>query len=81
MMLQAVPLCVEWVDVPVGREAGKGAGGNYVAVGTMDPTIEIFNLDVVDNMFPDAILGEEPEESLMTERATRKKKKSIVEAG
>ena len=75
MMLQAVPLCVEWIDIPVGPQAGKSENGNYVAVGTMDPLIEIFNLDVVDNMFPDAILGEGPQDMLGTDSTKAKKKK------
>lgn len=32
--------------------------GNYAAVGTFDPEIEIWDLDTVDAMYPDAILGE-----------------------
>ena len=34
-----------------------GKKGNYVAVATMDPEIEIWNLDVLDGLYPDAILG------------------------
>ncbi|OAV94649.1 hypothetical protein PTTG_05147 [Puccinia triticina 1-1 BBBD Race 1] len=43
LLLPAMPLCLE-----------KGC---LVAVGTMDPEIEIWNLDVVDGLYPDAILG------------------------
>src|SRR5271156_5164058 len=49
IMLEAVPLCLEWLDVPVGKDVGKKERGSYVAVGTMKPEIEIFNLDVVDS--------------------------------
>ncbi|KAA1476216.1 WD40 repeat-like protein [Dentipellis sp. KUC8613] len=31
--------------------------GNYIAVGTLDPEIEIWSLDVVDAIYPDAVLG------------------------
>ena len=75
MMLQAVPLCVEWIDISVGQDAGERQKGNYAAVGTMDPAIEIFNLDIVDNMFPDAILGEQPEDTLESDPTKKKKKK------
>lgn len=66
IMLPAIPLCVEWLDVPV-HQAGpnkptpppldKDSRGNFCAIGTMDPDIEIWDLDVVDCMFPNAILG------------------------
>jgi periodic tryptophan protein 1 len=63
IMLPAIPLCVEWIDIPVGKGAESRTNGNFVAVGTMSPEIEIWDLDVVDNMYPNAILGQEPEES------------------
>lgn len=31
--------------------------GNYIAVGTLDPEIEIWSLDVMDSMYPDMVLG------------------------
>lgn len=60
IMLPAVPLCVEWINFPVGNAAGKRSEGNFVAVGTMSPEIEVWDLDVVDSMYPNAILGQEP---------------------
>jgi periodic tryptophan protein 1 len=77
IMLPAVPLCVEWVDVPVGKDAGKRPNGNFVAVGTMAPEIEVWDLDIVDNMYPNAILGQAAEATQDTNgRFDRKKKKS-----
>lgn len=83
IMLPAIPLCVEWIDVPVGKDAGSRANGNFVAVGTMSPEIEIWDLDVVDSMYPNAILGQEPEVTSETNGATdekKKKKKKKVKA-
>ncbi|KAH7162981.1 WD40-repeat-containing domain protein [Dactylonectria estremocensis] len=59
IMLPAIPLCVEWIDMPVSK-AGveKDATGNFVAIGTMDPDIEVWDLDTIDCMYPNAILGQ-----------------------
>src|ERR1700744_5589861 len=68
IMLPAVPLCVEWINVPVGKGSESRSEGNFVAIGTMNPEIEIWDLDVVDSMYPNAILGQEPEEQPDTEQ-------------
>jgi len=59
IMLPAIPLCVEWLDIPVGKSnAQKDSRANFVAVGTFDPDIEIWDLDTIDCMYPNAILGQ-----------------------
>lgn len=76
IMLPAIPLCVEWLDLPVGKPAGdQDARGNYVAVGTMDPDIEIWDLDTVDCMYPNAILGQGGEGNKEAADPDKKKKK------
>lgn len=65
LLLPAMPLCLEWLDFCPGKTAGDGARGNYIAVGTLDPEIEIWSLDVVDGLYPDAILGPPPKDSLL----------------
>lgn len=63
LMLPSFPLCLEWLDYrPAGVQSADqnstaGAAGNYIAVGTMDPEIEIWSMDVVEGLFPDALLG------------------------
>ncbi|KAL4261278.1 Periodic tryptophan protein 1 [Pleurotus pulmonarius] len=67
LMLPNFPLCLEWLDFPPApistpSHAQPKANelrqmGNYIAVGTLDPEIEIWSLDVVDPMYPDSILG------------------------
>lgn len=57
IMLPAFPLCLEWLDFRVGRKSAMNGPGNYVAVGTFDPEIEIWDLDTIDNMYPDVVLG------------------------
>ncbi|KAI8055815.1 WD40-repeat-containing domain protein [Syncephalis plumigaleata] len=59
VMLPSFPLCVEWLDFRAGRRAEEGGNGNYVAIGTFEPEIEIWDLDTIDSMYPDAILGNE----------------------
>lgn len=81
IMLPAIPLAVEWIDLPVGKgEAGNEAKGNFVAIGTMEPDIEIWNLDVVDSMYPDAILGQGAEVAESADKPKKKKKKKAKKA-
>lgn len=81
IMLPAIPLAVEWLDVPAGKaNTGSDAKGNFVAVATMDPDIELWNLDVVDSMYPDAILGQGGEDQGDTAKPKKKKKKKSKKA-
>lgn len=65
LMLPNFPLCLEWLDFPPTTSstsashaaASHAQFGNFIAVGTLDPEIEIWSLDVVDPMYPDALLG------------------------
>lgn len=76
IMLPAIPLCVEWLDLPVGKSTvDQDVRGNYAAVGTMDPDIEIWDLDIVDCMYPNAILGLGGEGSKEAPDLDKKKKK------
>jgi periodic tryptophan protein 1 len=50
-----LPLCVEWMDFD---PRAPESFGSFVAVGAMNnPSIEIWNLDVIDVLEPVAILG------------------------
>ncbi|KAF8440360.1 transductin family protein/WD-40 repeat family protein [Boletus edulis BED1] len=62
VMLPNFPLCLEWLDFPPASASSAAADGtakrgNYVAVGTLDPEIEIWSLDVIESMYPDMVLG------------------------
>ena len=86
IMLPAIPLCVEWLDLPVGKDVNvvdPDSKGNYVAVGTFDPDIEIWDLDTVDSMYPNAILGQggedvksDPAQDLKKKKKRKKSKKA-----
>ncbi|KIV86800.1 hypothetical protein PV11_02388 [Exophiala sideris] len=89
IMLPAIPLCVEWINHPVGKDSEKRKEGSFVAVGTMSPEIEVWDLDVVDSMYPTAILGQEIDgpaegeangESTKKQKSKKKKKKPKANA-
>nr|CDI51241.1 related to WD repeat protein PWP1 [Melanopsichium pennsylvanicum 4] len=89
LMLPSFPLCLEWLDYSPARSIPASAadqnttdaiaartGANFIAVGTMDPEIEIWSMDVVDGMYPDAILGRKSEtDQLNAALGTGKKKR------
>ncbi|KAL1633184.1 rRNA-processing protein [Neofusicoccum ribis] len=81
IMLPAIPLTVEWLNTPVGKgPIEEDSRGNFVAVGTMDPDIEIWDLDIVDCMYPNAILGQGAEDMPNGEKPKKKKKKKSKKA-
>lgn len=65
LMLPNFPLCLEWLDFPPMASSSNTDAppaptkqfGNYIAVGTLDPEIEVWSLDVVEAMYPDIVLG------------------------
>ncbi|KAG9003066.1 hypothetical protein FRB90_011254 [Tulasnella sp. 427] len=58
ILLPSFPVCLEWLDYPPSSSTSETKTGNYIAVGTLDPDIEIWSLDVIESMFPDALLGD-----------------------
>lgn len=67
-MIPSFPLCVEWLS------PFEGEKGNFVAVGTFEPEIEIWDLDVLDSVYPTAVLGS-------AGKKDKKKKKKDASAG
>ncbi|KAH9998870.1 WD40 repeat-like protein [Russula compacta] len=68
LLLSSMPLCLEWLDYPVSSTAfametdddpasSPSQFGNYIAIGTMDPEIEIFSVDLLESVYPDVVLG------------------------
>ncbi|KAI5286534.1 hypothetical protein KEM52_001962 [Ascosphaera acerosa] len=81
IMLPAIPLCLEWLDHPIHAygqqdQSGERPFGNYVAIGTMEPDIEIWDLDVVDSMYPNAILGDPTRQDSAFSAPSSKKKRA-----
>ena len=53
--LDSFPLCLEWLSFdPCAEEKS----GNYIAVGTMEPEIQVWDLDVIDTVEPVFSLGQ-----------------------
>jgi periodic tryptophan protein 1 len=76
--LPEFPLCLAWMDCPPFQaDGGQLAVGNYVAVGSFDPAIEIWNLDVLDPLEPTAVLGGVVDE----QKVLTKKKKGAKKKG
>jgi len=81
IMLPAIPLCVEWLDIPVSKPSvEKDSVGNFVAIGTFDPDIEIWDLDTVDCMYPNAILGQGGATASDKKKGGKKKKSKSKKA-
>ncbi|PPQ68646.1 hypothetical protein CVT26_002930 [Gymnopilus dilepis] len=85
LMLPNFPLCLEWLDFPPASSSSSpsvavpnnSGFGNYIAVGTLDPEIEIWSLDVLEAMYPASILGrpDETKAHVPVPSGTGKKKK------
>ena len=56
LMLPSFPLCLEWIDFPFSGN-GDGEKGNFVAVGSFEKQIEIWNLDILDMVYPTITLN------------------------
>ncbi|KAF3640446.1 putative protein TPX2-like [Capsicum annuum] len=53
IIIPAFPLCTAWLDCPI----KGGERGNFIAVGSMEPAIEIWDIDIIDEVQPSIILG------------------------
>ncbi|KAF9519677.1 hypothetical protein BS47DRAFT_1374991 [Hydnum rufescens UP504] len=83
LMLPSFPLCLEWLDyAPSVTAESSTKTGNYIAVGTFDPEIEIWSLDTIDGLYPDGILGrpDKSREHVPTPLGTGKKKRKKEKA-
>ncbi|KAL0391007.1 UNVERIFIED_CONTAM: putative WD repeat-containing protein C17D11.16 [Sesamum calycinum] len=67
IVIPAFPLCTAWLDCPL----KGGERGNFIAVGSMEPAIEIWDLDIMDEVQPSATLGG------IIEKKKKGKKKSV----
>jgi len=72
--LPAFPLSIAWMNCPpyplTQDESGNAipTSGSFIAVGTFNPAIEIWNLDVIDALEPSAMLGGEAQKKKEEEK-------------
>ncbi|KAN0044562.1 hypothetical protein ACTA71_006080 [Dictyostelium dimigraforme] len=59
IILSSYPLALAWMDQNPIKAQEKGS---FIAIGTFEPSIEIWDLDVVDNLIPTVILGGKEED-------------------
>lgn len=89
VLLPAFPLCVAWLDCD---PRGSTDRRNLVAIGTLEPAIEIWDLDVVDEVEPLVCLGglavapepsapEAGESQADKKKKNKKKKKKAAKPG
>ncbi|KAG0498411.1 hypothetical protein HPP92_003102 [Vanilla planifolia] len=68
IILPSFPLCLAWLDCNL----KSGDKGNFLAVGSMEPAIEIWDLDLIDEVQPFVVLGG------VSKKKNKGKKKTIV---
>lgn len=77
IIIPEFPLCTAWLDCPL----KGGEKGNFVAIGSKDtPTIEIWDLDVRDEVLPCIQLGG-IEEMIVSKKKKSKKQKPKFKEG
>lgn len=78
ILLPDFPLCLAWLDCPPCQSAPgeQKSVGSYVAVGTFEPAIEIWNLDVLDPVEPSAVLGGEDTSKSKAKKSGKSSKSS-----
>lgn len=69
ILIPAYPLCTAWLDCPL----KGGEKGNFIAVGSMEPFIEIWDLDTVNEVQPVLVLG-----GIAEKKKNKKGKKTSV---
>jgi periodic tryptophan protein 1 len=70
-----MPICIEWLDFDPTITEQANSKVNYIAVGTLNPWIDIWDLDLMDSLEPEFTLGYNYESENEDETSTKKKKK------
>jgi len=77
ILLGTYPICLEWL--PINQNNSGNTKNNYVIVGSFLPEIEFWNLDMLDVLEPDLVLGEKGGDEDKYFKDLKKKKKNKQE--
>lgn len=75
IMLPSFPLCTEWIGTQLASEQPT-SHGNFAAIGTFEPEIEIWNLDMLEVPYPTTVLGQRPIDQIKKFQQRKKKSRS-----
>ena len=71
-MLSVYPLCIEWLPIDINTSNTKA---NYAIVGSFLPEIEIWNLDMIEAIEPELVLGQSESSQTGVKRNKKAKKR------
>ena len=68
LLLSSMSLCLEWLNYPVSSTTATAENmdtkdgpashfGNYITTGTLESETEIYSIDLLNSIYPDAILS------------------------
>jgi periodic tryptophan protein 1 len=82
IMLSVYPLCIEWLPIDLSSSNSSNNKANYAIVGSFLPEIEIWNLDLIEAIEPELVLGQSEEEmggkSALKKLKKKKKESDLV---
>jgi periodic tryptophan protein 1 len=74
ILLASYPLCLEWLSIP----EENGTKANFAVIGTFLPEIEIWNLDSINDLEPELVLGDNDKQDMNDLYKKSKKKKTVI---
>ena len=76
-----MPLCLTWLDYGGNASSNDSTLMNYVAVGSMEGVIELFDIDLVDQMEPFHTFGKKSKKKKSKKVRLEKKNETVESMG